>query len=148
MLQNSPFYVNFFFLDQPPPSSRLKFQKYSKTIWQRNIQTPIFFLVFFSVFNTQMLSSVVWCSTYWWSLMYTSAMHFWYCIHLLNTPLYSNVFIPLFQFVSSTFYYYFFVDIEWERSLVATVEEFVMQSDHSASVRVCLHLCVCVCVCV
>lgn len=55
-----PFLCDFFFLDQPPPSSRLKFQKYSKTIWQRNIQTPSFFSGFCHFrHNTQMLSSVV-----------------------------------------------------------------------------------------
>lgn len=47
LLQNSPFYVNFFFLRPTSTKLTVKMSKYSKTIWQRNIQTPSFFFFLF-----------------------------------------------------------------------------------------------------
>lgn len=123
-----------------PTSTKLTvkiFRNIQKQYGNITFKHRFFFLFFFVVFVITLRSSVVWCFD-WWSLMYTSAMHFWYCIHLLNTPLYINVLIPC----HSKFVFLFFCC--WERETWWRLsKKFVMQSDHSASVFtfVCVFVC-------
>lgn len=80
-----------------------------------------------------MLSSVVWCFQLTGGVSCThQPCIFWYCIHLLNTPLY--IYIHCCSKLLAVLLAFFVT----ERSLMATVKEFVMQSDHSASVFVCV----------
>lgn len=136
-----------FFCPLWPTSTKftVKLEKYSETIWQQNIQTRIFFFfLFLKSFsrNTQMPSSVVRCFN-WWSLMYKSAMHFFdiaffYLIHhyifMCSSPCRSKSIRRTCKKKQKKNCYR-------ERSLMATVEEFAMQSDLSSSACV-LHVCV------
>lgn len=135
-------FLCYFFLWTTSTKLTVKISK----IFRNNMATEHSNTNFFSFFcvcfccNTQMLSF----SGVMFQLTGTeiSCTHqpciFWYCIHLLNTPLYINVFIPCHFNLSATFF-----SFVTEIGLMATVKKFVMQSDHSASVQV-VYICVCV----
>lgn len=98
MLQNFPFLCEVFTLDRPPPSSRLKFQKYSKTIWQRNIQnTKFFFCLFCFVRFSHNTHNLQWFGCFTGGgVSCTHHCHAFLILHSV-TYTYINVFIPCFS---------------------------------------------------
>lgn len=75
--------------------------------------------------------------------MYTSAMHFWYCIHLLNTPLYSNVFVPCHSNLSAVLFMFLLLLREKPDGDCQRVCHAIWPFSICVS---CLHMCVRVCV--
>lgn len=130
---------------QPPPSSRLKFQKYSKTIWQRNIQTSMFFLFCHFSHNTQMLkfSALMFqltggVSCTHWPCIFDIA--FIYFVHHYILMCLSPV-VPICQ-------QYFFSFLLLLREKPGGDCQRVCHAVWSFSICAsCLHLCVCVCAC-